>query len=261
MPEERYGPFKGKTYSLFGEGADTEGYYRTIRQTADLLLKKFPSETDLLDKVRELGKKPRRKKADEPALLIESTLKESLSRYTTGVEEHLKTLPVRKRLDEILKTKERQYHLYMLEIELTNRICREPFKRSEYRFALLAHCLRDFRPKCESVPGDMDFICKHCTKECFINLGSALLRKYEIHPYISVEMDQERLFRKLKEEHPSIGALGVACVPELAQGMRLCLRLGIPPVGVPLDANRCARWMGKARETTFSIEELEALLN
>jgi hypothetical protein len=65
---------------------------------------------------------------------------------------------------------------------------------------------------------------------------------------------------KLKKEHPSIGALGVACVPELAQGMRLCIELGISPIGVPLDANRCARWMRKAHETTFSMEELEALL-
>jgi hypothetical protein len=43
--------------------------------------------------------------------------------------------------------------------------------------------------------------------------------------------------------------------------MRLCIELGISPIGVPLDANRCARWMRKAHETTFSMEELEALLN
>ena len=42
-------------------------------------------------------------------------------------------------------TTEKKYHLYMLEIELVNRIHKEEFKRSEYKFALIAHCLRDFR--------------------------------------------------------------------------------------------------------------------
>jgi hypothetical protein len=43
-------------------------------------------------------------------------------------------------------------------------------------------------------------------------------------------------------------------------GMRLCLHTGIPPVGIPLNANRCARWMDQAHETSFSLEQLEELL-
>jgi hypothetical protein len=42
--------------------------------------------------------------------------------------------------------------------------------------------------------------------------------------------------------------------------MRLCIKLGIPPVGIPLDANRCARWMKKAHESSFNIKELEKLV-
>lgn len=267
MPKAEYRPLEGKTYSLFGESASTRRYYETIRGIADALLEEVPDEGELLGLVRKLGDKRSRSRLRKDAArrrladLVENTIREALSAYTTGVKGHLKGLPLRKRFDDVLTTGEAQYHLYMLEIELVNRIYRDDFKRSEYKFALIAHCLRDFREKCEAAPGDIEALCRHCTKECFINIGSVLLKRYGIDPYISVEMDQERLFRKLKEEHPSIGALGVACVPELAQGMRLCLRLGIPPVGVPLDANRCARWMGKARETTFSIEELEALLN
>jgi hypothetical protein len=74
-------------------------------------------------------------------------------------------------------------------------------------------------------------------------------------------MDQERLFGRLKQEHPSIGALGIACIPELAMAMRLCIRTGIPPVGIPLNANRCARWMSQAHETSFNLEQLEKLLS
>ena len=162
--------------------------------------------------------------------------------------------------DTTLATTEEQYHLYMLEIELANRIHREEFKRSKYKVALIAHCLRDFRPGCRSVKGDIEAVCRGCTEDCFIRLGSVLLEKYGIKPYISVEMDQERLFGRLKQEHPSIGALRIACVPELAMGMRLCIREGIPPVGIPLNANRCARWMSQAHETSFNLEQLEELL-
>ena len=183
-----------------------------------------------------------------------------MSIYTRKVADHLRSLPLTKRTDTTLTTTEEQYHLYMLEIELVNRIYRAEFKRAEYKFALLAHCLRDFRPECHSVKGDIEAVCQGCTEDCLIHLGSVLLEKYGIKPYISVEMDQERLFRRLKQEHPSIGALGIACIPELAMGMRLCLRTGIPPVGIPLNANRCARWMSEAHETSFNLEQLEELL-
>ncbi len=148
----------------------------------------------------------------------------------------------------------------MIEIELVNRMYKEAFKRSEYKFALIAHCLRDFRPDCRSVAGDIEAICKGCTKDCFINLGSDVMKKYDIHPYISVTMDLEKLFKKIKSEHQSVGALGIACVPELAHGMRLCIELNIPAVGIPLNANRCARWMKHALESSFNIKELEHLI-
>jgi hypothetical protein len=148
----------------------------------------------------------------------------------------------------------------MIEIEIINRIHKKAFQESTYKFSLIAHCLRDFRPKCESVEGEYESVCKGCTKDCFIHLGSVLLKKYGIHPYISVSMDLEKLFKKIKKEHQNVGALGIACVPELACGMRLCIKLGIPSVGIPLDANRCARWMKKAHESSFNVNELEILL-
>lgn len=264
--QSKYKPFQGKTYSLFGSGAETEQYYSTIRGLADQLLLRCPDEKRLLSQLQKTGSKTffrklSKKDVDRSLVsFIRKTLRDSLSVYTKAVNRHIRNLPLTKRFDDTIATKEEQYHLYMLEIELVNRIYKEPFKSSEYKFALLPHCLRDFRPECRSVPGDIEPVCKGCTKECFINLGSLLLKKYDIKPYISVEMDQEKLFKKLKAEHPSIGALGVACIPELAQGMRLCVKLGISPVGIPLDANRCARWMKQAHESSFNLEELEGLL-
>ncbi len=259
-------PVQGKTYSLFAEGDDSERYYAEIKRLAEVFHQRCPDEKRLLGLIQKAGKSSgllglKTTRADRKTLqFVRETLRQSLSIYTRKVSNHLKSLPLAKRTDSTLTTTEEKYHLYMLEIELVNRIHREEFKRAEYKFALIAHCLRDFRPGCRSVRGDIEAVCRGCTEDCYIRLGSVLLEKYGIKPYISVEMDQVRLFKKLKQEHPSLGALGIACIPELAMGMRLCLRLDIPPVGIPLNANRCARWMSQAHETSFNLEQLDELL-
>jgi len=183
-----------------------------------------------------------------------------LSPFLSGLDDHLGSLSLTDRMDKTIRTTREQYLLYMLEIELTNRINREKFSGAPWRMGLIAHCLRDFRVSCRSTRGDVEDVCTHCDPECFVNLGSELLKRYQIHPYISVSMDHSRLFKHLLSEHSEMGVLGIACIPELVEGMRLCEGLGIPAVGVPLDANRCSRWMGEDLETTFNLEELEKLI-
>jgi hypothetical protein len=264
--KQLYRPVQGKTYTLFATGRDSERYFAEIKRLADLLLQRCPDSNRLLRLIQKAGKKRfalglKTMGADRKTLrFIRETLRQSLSIYTREVANHLKSLPLAKRMDDTLTTTEEQYHLYMLEIELVNRIYKEEFKRAAYKFALIAHCLRDFRPECRSVKGDIEAVCQGCTEDCLVHLASVLLEKYGIDPYISVEMEQEKLFQQLKHKHPSIGALGIACVPELAMGMRLCIRTGIPPLGIPLNANRCARWMSQAHETSFNLEQLEELL-
>jgi hypothetical protein len=260
-----YKAVSGKTYSLFGIDTSTDQYFRTIRGIAENLLKLCPDQQRLLLHVQKAGGRKFRKGSgftpdDVLIAHIRKALRDALHPYTLAVKGHLESISISQRFDRTIRTKEEEYHLYMLEIELVNRIYREAFQKSEYKFALLPHCLRDFRPGCESVPGDMEYVCRGCTEDCFVRLGSRLLKKYGIKAYISITIDQKKLFSKLKEEHSDIGALGVACVPELAQAMRLCIKLGISPVGIPLNANRCARWMGQAHETSFSLEELEELV-
>ncbi len=260
-----YRAVSGKTYSLFGIDASTDLYFKTIRAITESLLDLCPDERSLLVHVQRAGGMRSNKESgytpdDRLIAHIRKTLLDALHQYTPGVKEHLKKVPLSQRFDKTIRTKEEGYHLYMLEIGLVNRIYRDAFLKSGYKFALLPHCLRDFRARCDSVPGDVEYVCMGCTADCFIRLGSQLLNKYGIHPYISVTVDQERLFRRLKAEHPSIGALGIACIPELAQGMRLCVKFGISPVGIPLSANRCARWMKQAHESSFSLEELEELI-
>ncbi|MBI4826055.1 MAG: DUF116 domain-containing protein [Nitrospirae bacterium] len=257
---------QGKTYSLYGGRSSTERYYETIRKLTDLLTLMCPDVNMLLDHVQKAGsssilsKLAGRNTDKQLILFIKKVLRESLYVYTTGVNEHLRNIPLCQKFDPVINTKEEQYHLYMIEIELINRLYITTFKKSEYKFALIAHCLKDFRPECRSVSGEIAAICKSCTNECLINLGANLLRKYDIHPYISATTDLKSLFKKVRAKHKSVGALGIACVPELVHGMRECIRAGISPVGIPIDANRCARWMKEAHETTYNVKELEELL-
>ncbi len=258
---------QGKTYSLYGDDSDSTRYYDTIRSLTNAFLEYCPDEKKLLTVIQLAEKKKSFRLKHSPSKedrelisYIRKSLKESLSEYTRQVKQHLKTIPLSQRFDPVIKTNEEQYHLFMIEIELNNRANRHAFKKCAYKFALIAHCLRDFRPDCASENGEIEHECAGCTEDCFINLGSHIMRKYNIHPFISVTMDLKKVFKELKAEHPDIGALGIACVPELVHGIRLCKETGIIPVGIPLDANRCARWMKQAHESSYSIKELEALL-
>ena len=258
----------GKSYSLYGDESTTTSYYTTIRNVIDTLLLTYPDEKKLLFLIQKASKNkgilkklffPKNGKINN--VLFTNVLTQSLNQYTTAVEGHLKKISLFKRFDDILGTQEYQYHLYMIEIELVNRIYKKSFKNSSTQMAFLPHCLRDFRLKCLSDSDDIEHVCKACTKECYLNLGSKILKKYNIKSYISVTIDQDKLFKSLKDKYKSIGMLGIACVPELVRGMRLCIHLNIPPIGIPLDANRCSRWMGQAQESSFNLYELEELVS
>lgn len=251
----------GKTYSLFSDSQTSDSYFQTVKEVADSLLEKFHlKESEFLQIIKAGPKKKLFGTKNQNLEFITDDLKNHLSQYIPGVKHHLKTMSLVQRFDATLRTKEVQYYLYMIEIELMNRINKAIFKQANFKMALFPHCLSDFRPRCISKAGDVEHICQDCTKDCHINLGSKLLREHGIAPYISVTIDQKRLFQELKNRNPGIGVIGIACIPELARGMRLCQGLGIAAIGIPLDANRCARWMGKAYETSFNLKELKNLI-
>jgi hypothetical protein len=159
-------------------------------------------------------------------------------------------------LDGVLSFTEEQYHLAMLEIELMNREYSARFRNASRKLAFLPHCLRDLEADCRAAPRDIDYACRACSHICNVNAVSTLLRQHGIEPYIWMQANLKSLFRKLKDAEGGLGVMGVACVPELVRGMRMCVKLGIPVVGIPLNANRCARWMGEFHPTSVELEEV-----
>ena len=262
-----YKPIEGKTYSLFGKSNSTLEYYKLIKDLAKKALENYSNKEDIFELVK---KKNNYKffeqlvKNDNP-VSVQSThgngLENFLSIYTTGVKEHFKELGLFKLWDKTLSTSEKHYHLYMLKIELVNQLNKKKFTECEYKIALLPHCLRDLTRECLKSMGEYDYVCKGCSKKCYLNFTSTTLKKYNVDPYIWMTADINNLFKKLNTKYKSFGVFGMACIPELFSGMIKCIKKEIPVIGLPLDANRCVRWMGEFHENSVNTEQLEELLN
>ncbi len=172
----------------------------------------------------------------------------------------MKTLPLSKFWDFRLATTREQYHLYMLEIELTNRIHIGEFLKADRKIALMPYCLQDFSVSCKSVKNGFDYQCRHCSANCFQNQASLILESHNIEPYIWMGGDMKQLAKYTLHEKRTFGVLGIACVPELTNGMRTCRKSNIPVVGIPLNANRCIRWFGEFFPNSIDLEEMERML-
>jgi hypothetical protein len=266
-PSPDYIPVNGKTYSLFGKSDSTEGYYRTISLLADKIFALEPDIRELVEDIREfsskkrlLGKSLRTRYAGKRMPAILNLIDHHLKIYTEKVEEHLRTLPISKFWDRRLATTREQYHLYMLEIELTNRLFVNEFLKADRKIALMPYCLQDFSVNCRSAKNGFDYQCKHCSAKCFQNHASAILEAHNIEPYIWMGGNMKQLAKYTLHEKRSFGVLGIACIPELTFGMRKCRKNNIPVIGIPLNANRCVRWFGEFFPNSIDLAVLEKLL-
>jgi hypothetical protein len=267
LAERTAHPREGKTYSLYGDRLDTDVYYHSIHAFADELLEHNGDLPGLLDIVRNTTKNKRRLEKIMSRSVdgsIQSSvvhmLGERFSRYTANVASHLHGLSFAQRWDRTLATSREQYHLAMLEVELVNRLNVVRFRRCDTRLAFLPHCLRDLMADCQRTLRGEDHVCKGCSRHCSINATSKLLRRHGVTPYIWITANLQSLFKRLRGEGKQVGVFGVACLPELVRGMRLCMRAGVPVMGIPLDANRCARWWGEFHPNTVNTREMEILL-
>ena len=263
-----YPPVKGKTYTLFGDSDHTSGYYESISRLADECLELEPDPDKIIHFIRNKSQKrmllrrafhQSRKKS-----LLTTILKKAdsvLRPYTREVENHIKSLSLKNLWDRRLGTTREQYYLHMLEIFLVNKVNKAAFLNCERKIALLPYCLQDFSTKCKAESDDIDYRCKHCSKNCYQNRVTTMLESNNIDPFIWMESEFKILYRELKSGYNSLGILGIACVPELANGIHECSRYNIPVVGIPLDANRCIRWWGEFFPNSVNLGELEKLIN
>jgi hypothetical protein len=265
MPE--YTHIEGKTYTLFGNSDSTAEYYETIRDLADRVSELKPDTGELLCELQRFSARKRSLKGaldhkregrlmDEILNLIDPHLK----KFTANTEEHLKHIPFSKLWDRRIATTREQYHLYMLETELTNRLNIAKFRSAERKVALQPYCLQDFTVGCKSEKVGFDYQCRHCSAGCFQNHASNILKSNNIEPYIWQSGNMKQLAKETLKEKKSFAILGIACLPELINGMRVCRKNNIPVIGLPLNANRCIRWFGEFFPNSVDLGELKNLV-
>jgi len=257
----------GKTYSLYAEKTNTDEFYSVLSDLADSFLSFAESKEQLLSIIRKNSNRKRtlrteKKKASSDSLIAKLLVETEsrLSKYFTGIDAHLENLSLAEKCDSTLTTSREQYLLYMLEIELVNSLNREKFSSSESKYAFLPHCLHDLDKECLSASDGTDYVCKSCSKNCSINSVSKLMKLRNIKAYIWREADLKRIFKLARSSGQSIGVFGVACIPELVNGLRLCAKYDVPAIGVPLDANRCIRWMGDFYPNSVNEKKILSLL-
>jgi hypothetical protein len=154
-----------------------------------------------------------------------------------------------------------QYLVSAVEIGLFNRTNARAFAHCTRRLALLPYCLRDLDANCRAKSHDVGAACTACSGACYVNDVSRLLRRHRVRPYIRTSINLRRQLRNHTAAGDTLGVLGIACIPELRAGMRMCAKLGLPVLGLPLDANCCARWFGEFRQTTVNMHRLERLVS
>ena len=164
-----YQPVKGKTYTLFGETDSTDQYYSVVRQLChDLMLDYRMDETQLVNYIRVFSEKKQllrkvARKRKEISLLsgILFTASTRLEPFTTDIENAVKSFPSYKIVtDRRILTIREQYYLYMIEIELVNRLNKQQFLQANHKIALLPHCLAEDHASCKAQPDDIDFVCR-----------------------------------------------------------------------------------------------------
>lgn len=262
-----YQSVEGKTYSLFGDSGSTCGYYRLIKLLADNILIENDIEA-VLETIRKYSPRKRflrkiimEQQSGSLISLCLNTIHEPLQQFTENVSGHLRNLsPVKWITDRRLATTEEQYHLYMLEIELTNRLNRQAFLRAGRKISLQPYCLQDFSVSCKASRKQFDYQCRACSKDCFQNHASRIMKEHDVEPYIWRGASIRKAAKDAYVNGLTFGISGIACIPELVAGMRKCNRHKIPVVGIPLNANRCIRWFGEFRPNSVDLDVLVSLL-
>jgi hypothetical protein len=258
-------PIIGKTYSLYGGENYSDNFYNKLFISTNEILNLFGKNiNELLVLISDLSHSKLRikksEKKDDFTSSLMKILRRDFSKYLIYVEEHLRSIKFTQLWDRAISTSFEQYLLYILEIELTNRIYLKEFSSSTKKLAFLPHCLRDFSKDCRALPDEVDNLCKGCSKKCTVNRVSMLLKKSEVTPYIWMNADLKKVFASYRNTKNSIGVLGIACIPELTFGMRFCRKHNVPVIGIPLDANRCSRWMGDFYENSVNTNQIEKML-
>lgn len=258
-----YNHIDGKTYTLFGAGNSTEKYFLRINELVDNIAE-ICNQGKLFDKLVSASSNKRllnRWLNNEGSTLMKFIDKSGLGAYLAPIENVQAEFKLNQSCDRTLSANREQHFAFMLMAELANRINKKSFVEADYRIALLPHCLHDLSKNCLSSPKWPEYTCKNCSRQCYIRAVSGILGEFGVEPFIWMRNPLKKMISSLKAKFGSVAVFGIACLPELASGIRKCTRYGIPVMGIPLNANRCVRWMGEFQDNSVDLEQIKKILS
>jgi hypothetical protein len=159
----------GRTYSLTEKNGVSAEYFLLIGQFVNMCEEIIPGRKKLLKSLGSLHKRAWKSPRNKLELLIQKVIAPRLEKYTPDINAHLAQLPFYRIWDRNLRLTMRTYHLIMLEIELMNRINKDSFLKADGKIALLPYCLHDLTKTCQSSKLGMEYTCRSCSNNCFVN--------------------------------------------------------------------------------------------
>jgi hypothetical protein len=141
----------------------------------------------------------------------------------------------------------------LINIQLKNCVFKDHFGDARNKALFLPHCCRkymDSRCKAEFNHEISFYICRHCSKDCTVNIATQLAKKEHYDVYV---LPGGSCVRKILKRHTYDGVVGVACTDELKLAAEILKQWNMPAQGIPLIKNGCSR-------TRFNMETLRIII-
>nr|WP_267490831.1 DUF116 domain-containing protein [Paenibacillus monticola] len=154
-----------------------------------------------------------------------------------------------------------EYHLNMVGAEIMNRAFHDSFAATKEKRVFLPVCMRNKSGEvCKAVKEGEGYLCKSCSKDCQVNMITAMAKEYDckvlIIPHASTAFGHQRV------REGEVGIVGIACVLNLISGGYKAREMGYQPQCVLLHNSGCIQhWHPTGIKTSIDLDRLKDILN
>lgn len=141
----------------------------------------------------------------------------------------------------------------LIEVQVTNKVQREQFKKAQRKALFIPHCARAFmdrRCMADFDPNVPTYKCNGCNSNCVVNKTTAMGKERGYDVYI---VPGGSCAEKILRDHKYEGAIGIACGDELKMAIDMLKKMGIAGQGVFLTKNGCSN-------TSLNLSSLRRVL-
>jgi len=177
-----------------------------------------------------------------------------------GLDDYLAEVLSSSSPETLRRTPKEKYLLELISFGIYDRLNRDAFNAAAKTLIVMPDCLALHNPDCEKVDRPHGDVCKRCTGTCQVKHMVDLGAKFGATAVFAKRAQTEQLEYFKEKLGGDIGAIGVACINMLADGMRTAADVGVPTRGVLLNFSGCEHWQDKPCASEFGLRWLESIL-